>query len=122
MWMSQHFVKIVWCIIAFWALVDLLGFFSVSMLVSAYIIPVFMEQTRSNIISSFSHMKIPGAYRPFETTDNTNNHIIIGFLSMGFGWHNAHHYNARELINTHRWWELDIEGLIGKLLSKKTWQ
>jgi len=38
---------------------------------------------------------------------------------LGFGWHNNHHHNPRELINSHRWWEVDVEGQIAKLISKR---
>jgi len=122
MWISKNFVNIVYAIWAFWIIVDLTSFFSFSMLASAYIIPVLIEQMRLNSVSSFSHMKLPGQYRPFETNDHTNNHVLLGFLTLGFGWHNAHHHNPRELNNAHNWWEVDVEGLIGKLLSKSTWQ
>ena len=122
MWISKHFFKIVWCIIIFWTIVDALGIFSSSMLLSAYLLPVLIEQIRLNTVSSFTHMDIPGSYKVFETKDHATNNIFLGYLTFGFGWHNAHHHNPRELVNTHRWWELDIEGLIGKLLSKDTWQ
>jgi fatty-acid desaturase len=37
---------------------------------------------------------------------------------MGFGWHNNHHHNPAKNIVQDRWWEIDIEGYIGYLLSK----
>jgi fatty-acid desaturase len=66
-----------------------------------------------------SHLNIPLSYRNFETKDNSHNNIIIGWLSFGFGWHNNHHHDQRELVNTHHWWEIDIEGQIAKLISKR---
>lgn len=113
MFMSTHFNKInlafalflLWCG-PYW-------------FINLWIIPVFIEHFRINLVSSCSHMKLPGSYKVFDTKDQSYNHPVIGLVTMGFGWHNAHHQNARELVNTHRWWELDVEGLIGKLLSKK---
>lgn len=58
-------------------------------------------------------------YRNFETTDNSKNNLLLGWLGMGFGWHNNHHANPGKLILQHRWWEIDIEGYIGWLLSKR---
>lgn len=58
-------------------------------------------------------------YRNFETEDTTTNNFWLGYLGMGFGWHNNHHAHPGRLILTEKWWELDIEGYIGKLLSKK---
>lgn len=87
-------------------------------LVNLFLIPAAIEHFRTNIISSLSHYKLPLSYRNFETKDNSYNHFIIGLLSMGFGWHNNHHHNPRELVNTHRWWEVDVEGQIAKLISK----
>jgi len=57
-------------------------------------------------------------YRNFETTDNSKNNLLLGWLGMGFGWHNNHHAHPGKLILTERWWEIDIEGYIGWLLSK----
>ncbi len=120
MWFSLQFNKIVWSIIAFWVIFDIVAGYQYSMLASAFAIPVIIEHMRMNVINSFTHMNVPGSYRVFDTPDNTTNHPIIGLLTFGAGWHNAHHHDARELVNTHRWWELDIEGLIGKLLTKKS--
>jgi len=86
--------------------------------VNLFIIPATLEHFRTNAISSLSHMNVPLSYRNFDTKDNSQNNFIIGILSFGFGWHNNHHHNPRELVNTHRWFEIDIEGIFAKLISK----
>ena len=58
-------------------------------------------------------------YRNFNTDDATTNNLLLGWLGMGFGWHNNHHAHPGRLILQHRWWEVDIEGYIGYILSKK---
>lgn len=58
-------------------------------------------------------------YRNFETTDNSKNNLLLGWLGMGFGWHNNHHAHPGKLILTERWWEIDVEGYIGWLLSRR---
>jgi stearoyl-CoA desaturase (delta-9 desaturase) len=92
---------------------------SLDLLVSMYLLPVLFEQLRVSVLNSLAHMKLPGSYKIAESKDNSYNNLFLGYLTLGFGWHNAHHVNPRELVNSHRWWEIDIEGLIGKLISKK---
>ena len=58
-------------------------------------------------------------YRNHNTEDATTNNLIIGWLSMGFGWHNNHHASPGKLILQEQWWEIDIEGYIGWLLKKR---
>ena len=114
MWLSKHFIKINWAVFLILLCID------VNLLLSLYVIPVLLEHTRENIVSSVTHMNIPFVnYRNFDTPDTSQNNILIGFLTLGFGWHNNHHHNQRELINTHRWWEVDVEGQLAKLISKK---
>jgi len=57
-------------------------------------------------------------YRNFNTEDSTTNNLWVGWLGMGFGWHNNHHAHPGKLILQYRWWEIDVEGYIGWLLKK----
>lgn len=113
MFVSKHFTKIVWA----WAILLLL--IDISLFVNLFIIPAFIEHVRVNLVSSASHLKIPLSYKNYKTDDYAYNNIILGYLTFGFSWHNNHHHNPRELINTHRWWEIDVEGQIAKLISKR---
>lgn len=80
----------------------------------AYII----EQARLGIINTVTHIPgLPGNYRNHNTNDLSQNNWILGFITLGFGWHNNHHKDAKKLILTERWWEIDIEGYVGWLLS-----
>ena len=109
---SRHFVKIVWCTVAIILAIDY------KLLLSAYLLPVMIEHTRINLVSSASHMNWPTSYRNFETDDTSYNNVILGFLTMGFAWHNNHHNDERLLLLSKNWWELDIEGLVARLISK----
>lgn len=112
--LSKNFILINWSI---FILLLILG---IDILLSMYIIPVLIEHFRLNLVSSLLHTPIKYFnYRNFDTPDNSQNNIIVGYLSMGFGWHNNHHYNQRDILNWYKWWEIDIEGLIALLLSKK---
>lgn len=57
-------------------------------------------------------------YKNHDTDDMSTNNLILGFVTLGFGWHNNHHANPGKLILTEKWWEIDIEGYIGYFLSK----
>lgn len=113
-WMSNNFVLIIY---SYMVSTMMLGLDYFLML---FVIPVFVEQLRINILNSVAHISIPGSYQNFPGKDSSHNHTILGWVTMGFGWHNNHHANPRELVNSHRWWEVDIEGQIGKFISKKT--
>jgi stearoyl-CoA desaturase (delta-9 desaturase) len=112
MFLSKHFQYIV---LLYATLLLILG---PTYFISMFILPAFIEHARINAISSLSHMKLPLSYRNFDTSDDSYNNIVIGILSFGFGWHNNHHHNQRELINSHRWYEVDLEGLFARLISK----
>ena len=113
LWLSQNFILFIWII---YLAVGLLDF---SLLASCLVVPAFFEHLRVNAISSFSHLNLPLSYRNFETKDTSQNNLLFGYLSFGFAWHNNHHFDPRAVILSHRWWELDIEGIIAKLISKK---
>lgn len=113
MFLSKHFTIILYSYAIVLFLIDPVWLFNL------FIIPVFIEHIRINIISSLSHMKLPFSYKNFKSNDKSWNNIIIGYLTLGFGWHNNHHSQPRMLSNHVKWWEIDIEGYIGKLLSKR---
>lgn len=78
-----------------------------------------IEQFRTGIINCCLHTRnFPGNYRNHDTSDNSQNNLMIGILSLGFGFHNNHHANQTKLILTERWFEIDLEGYLGWLLSK----
>lgn len=88
-------------------------------LVYGYFIAYIIEHIRLGTVNTVLHLnKFPGNYRNHETNDTSQNNFILGIISLGFGWHNNHHANPAKLILTDKWWELDLEGLLGKLISK----
>lgn len=50
--------------------------------------------------------------RPFETTDESRNHWVVGLLGFGEGWHNNHHAFPQSAFHGLRWWQLDCSGLM----------
>ena len=55
-------------------------------------------------------------YRSYATDEASRNHVLIGLLSNGEGWHNNHHADPRSARHGHRWWELDVTWLSVRLL------
>jgi stearoyl-CoA desaturase (delta-9 desaturase) len=111
-WINKNFKYIVY---SYGLITALLG---LEYFLALFIIPVFIEQIRINILNSISHINIPGSYQNYKDKDSSYNHVFLGYITFGFGWHNNHHAKPRELINHVRWWEVDIEGLIAQGLQK----
>lgn len=65
-------------------------------------------------INSVTHL---WGYRNYETRDDSRNNLLLGYLSMGEGWHNNHHADQRSAAHGHRWWELDISYLTIRLME-----
>jgi fatty-acid desaturase len=87
-------------------------------LINLYLIPTFIEHMRVNLISSLSHINVPFSYRTYKTGDDSQNNLVIGVLSGGFGWHNNHHARPRKMLSQEKWWEIDIEGYVAWTLNK----
>jgi len=83
-------------------------------LVLIYAAAYAIDFIRLGLINWFCHR---GGYVNFSTNDCSTNNVWLGWLGMGFGWHNNHHAHPGKMILTHRWWEIDIEGYIAWVLS-----
>jgi stearoyl-CoA desaturase (Delta-9 desaturase) len=83
-------------------------------LVLIYAAAYALDFIRLGLVNWFCHRS---GYRNFETKDHSTNNVWLGWLGMGFGWHNNHHANPGRMILTHRWWEIDVEGYIAWMLS-----
>lgn len=108
---SKHHLLINLLFLSILALIDYNLLFAAS---AAYVI----EQVRLAILNTVHHTpNLPLNYVNHNLKDSSQNNYILGILTLGFGWHNNHHKNAKKLILTERWWEIDIEGYVGWLLS-----
>lgn len=105
---NQHHYHIIytWCLVL--VLID-------PVLLTMYAAAYAVDFARLGLVNWFCHR---GGYRNFDTKDQSTNNLVLGWIGMGFGWHNNHHANPGKLILTEKWWELDVEGYIGWLLSK----
>lgn len=65
-------------------------------------------------INSLSHVI---GFKRFETKDNSRNHFLLGFFTMGEGWHNNHHHYPATARQGFWWWEIDMTYYILKFLE-----
>jgi stearoyl-CoA desaturase (Delta-9 desaturase) len=55
--------------------------------------------------------------RRFATRDDSRNNIVVSLLTFGDGWHHNHHYCPYSARHGFRWWEVDINFIILRLLA-----
>jgi fatty-acid desaturase len=65
-------------------------------------------------VNSLTHLF---GYRNFETTDKSRNNWFVALLTSGEGWHNNHHYDQCSASVQIRWWEIDINYYLIRLMS-----
>lgn len=107
-WFERHYYKILFGSIAAIAVIS----WQVALM---YFVAYAAEMFRIGAVNAACHR---WGYRNHATADLSRNNLLVGLFGMGFGWHNNHHANPGKLILTERWWEIDIEGYIGWLLSR----
>jgi stearoyl-CoA desaturase (Delta-9 desaturase) len=56
-------------------------------------------------------------YRSFDTPERSCNNILLGLPTLGEAWHNNHHAFPRSAFFGVAWWEVDIGGLVIRLLD-----
>jgi len=56
-------------------------------------------------INSITHV---WGYRTYETSDDSRNNWLFGYVAAGEGWHNNHHGDQASACNSRRWWEFDL--------------
>jgi stearoyl-CoA desaturase (delta-9 desaturase) len=65
-------------------------------------------------VNSFGHTF---GSRPFETKDESRNNWILAVVSFGDGWHNNHHAFPSMASHGMRWRQIDVSGLVIRLLA-----
>lgn len=54
----------------------------------------------------------------FDTPDRSRNEWVVGLLGLGEGWHNNHHAYPRSAVHGLRWYQVDFNGLVIRLLAR----
>ncbi len=50
--------------------------------------------------------------RPYKTRDRSTNFALLCIPTLGQSWHNNHHADPSSALMNHRWWQLDLGGLL----------
>lgn len=98
-------------IIGLWAVI--LWLIDPRAMVFVFLIPAAAQITVTNLSTILGHGH---GYRNFDTSDESTNNALLALLTWGEGWHNNHHANPRRCFLGLRWWEIDIAGLVIKVL------
>ena len=105
LWFHQHQMKILWLTPLIIALVD----WRLSLCLIC--LPTGLALLQDNLVNVFGHTRGLIGYRNFDTNDNSQNNLILGYLGWGQGWHNNHHYDPKSFDFgngiSRKWWELD---------------
>ena len=113
MYLSKYFFVINYLFLAILLVID----FKVAL--SGYILATYIERIRIGFfINYLLHSNFPGTYKVKETTNNSKNLVWLYPLTAGFSLHNQHHAEPTELKEKTRWWEVDIEYWMCKLITK----
>ena len=83
--------------------------------VCAYLAPMALVWSMGSALNLVNHM---WGYRNHSTTDNSTNNWVFAVVYWGEGWHNNHHASPKKWNFGEQWWEIDISGMIIKLLKK----
>ena len=74
-------------------------------LVWGFLVSTILALQSTMLINSLAHM---WGSRPYETTDDSRNNMLLALLTLGEGWHNNHHYYMSSVRQGFRWWQIDI--------------
>ena len=88
-------------------------------LLSVYLffIPVFLNTVASRLSNWVDHTPVFGRKVSNNKNDQSHNVWWWALLTFGEGWHNNHHLHPGDYRIGKKWWEIDIGGLIIKLIK-----
>ena len=66
-------------------------------------------------VNSLTHIF---GYRSYKTNEESRNNWFVTLLTFGEGWHNNHHHDQTSASMRHRWWELDLNFWLIRILEK----
>jgi len=82
--------------------------------------PVVITSLMSNVVNYVGHMPSWfGNFRTYNLNDRSTNSWLWAIPSWGEAWHNNHHRFPRRAYFGDTWWQIDISGLIIKLIKVK---
>jgi len=86
------------------------------LMIFLHLAPAIITAFMSNAVNYIGHKPTWwGAFRTYQLNDQSTNNWLWSIPSWGETWHNNHHRFPRNYTTQHKWWEIDISGLIIKL-------
>lgn len=86
-----------------------------------HIVPAALTWHGVSSVNAVSHMKwnVPWiiGYRNHNTSEQSKNVPLVGYLTWGEGWHNNHHAHPGSITFKTKWWEFDLIGYIGEKIN-----
>jgi fatty-acid desaturase len=117
LWFHKYQMTILWIVPFCVAVID--WRFSLA----ALCLPTALCLLQDNLVNVFGHRKGLIGYRNFDTSDNSHNNVVLGYLGWGQGWHNNHHHNPKSFDFgkgvSGKFWEWDPCILFKWFLSKQ---
>lgn len=107
----RYYVAIV---LLYVSLLCLFGWFT---LYYAFIVPSFFVLIVSALTNYVQHT--PSLGYPKAQDTNARNVWWMALINLGEGWHHNHHAKPRNYTTSNEWWEVDVIGLIIKLVGKE---
>lgn len=105
LWFHKHHLKILWGIPLAVAV------FNWQLALAAFCLTAMIGVMQDNLVNVFGHKKALIGYRNFDTSDNSQNNLILGYTAWGQGWHNNHHHDPKSFdfgrSVSGKWWEWD---------------
>lgn len=111
-WLHRNFLLV---FLITWIILYAIGGFW--LLAYGAIIPSFLTTLIQVGTTYFCHIGI--GYRNYNIPDDSRNVWWWALLDFGEGLHNNHHADPKRWNLSDRWWEIDISGLVIKLLRRK---
>lgn len=114
---QQFLHRYYFAIIITWSVVLFLigGFY---LMVFLHWAPAALTGIMSNVVNYVGHSPTwLGSYRTYSLSDRSANNWIWAIPSWGEAWHNNHHRFPKEYYFGKKWWEVDISGILIKLIK-----
>jgi stearoyl-CoA desaturase (delta-9 desaturase) len=86
-------------------------------MIFAHWIPAAITGLMSNVVNYVGHKpNWIGGFRTYKLNDQSTNNWLWAIPSWGESWHNNHHRHPKNFSLGEKWWEIDISGLIIRLI------
>lgn len=107
----------------FWLPIIVAGLINWHIALFLFGLPILLSIYKENLVNLFCHTDTKISYKNFQTKDNSNNNVLLGYLCWGDAFHNNHHAQPREydfgLGRKYHWYEIDPSAFLVNLVKKR---